>query len=307
MRFAHRKGHLNGYQPGSVGKLAVITGFFCELDNVYPGSHEEKIELLKSKVVKAGPWAIPNQHKVPFFDTTSHKYFKRKLVAKDTFTLFEWTDHMMSVSSNGAASVCWREAILMRVFAQDYPALTDEQANEYFKNTPRKEVGEIAMSVVNDPLRDLGISDKEWRLGSLFTGGGKYRAPGFGGSRGSPIGLLKFLIAVERGKIVDPKSSLEIKRLMYLTDRRIRYAKSSKLKDAAVYFKSGSLYGCRPEEGYNCGKYRGNRVNYMNSVAIVEHGDSLTYMISLMSNVLRKNSAWDHMNLATRVDRIVRE
>jgi hypothetical protein len=94
---------------------------------------------------------------------------------------------------------------------------------------------------------------------------------------------------------------------MYMTDRRIRYGASPALKEAAVYFKSGSLYKCQPEEGFSCGKYRGNVHNYMNSVAIVEHPDSTTYIVALMSNVRRKNSATDHMMLAAAIDKKVRE
>jgi len=117
---------------------------------------------------------------------------------------------------------------------------------------------------------------------------------------------MKYLVALESGKLVDEKSSLEIKRLMYMTDRRIRYAQSPSLKDAAVYFKSGSLYKCKPEENFVCKKYMGNVENYMNSVAIVEHPDGTTYLVTLMSNVLRKNSGTDHMYLANQVDNVIR-
>ena len=112
---------------------------------------------------------------------------------------------------------------------------------------------------------------------------------------------------LERGKIVDRESSLEIKRILYQTDKRIRYAQSPELRSAAVYFKSGSLYKCKPEEGFECKKYMGNVENYMNSVAIVEHPDGTTYMVSLMSNVLRKNSGTDHLYLASQIDRIIRK
>jgi len=44
----------------------------------------------------------------------------------------------------------------------------------------------------------------------------------------------------------------------------------------------------------------------MNSVAIVEHPDGTTYLVAMMSNVLKKNSASDHMALAAAIDRMVR-
>ena len=89
-----------------------------------------------------------------------------------------------------------------------------------------------------------------------------------------------------------------------------RYASSPALKDAAVYFKSGSLYSCKEEAGFKCGKYKGNVKNYMNSFAIVESptGDRrLHYMVMLISNVLRVNSAVEHQTLATRIQRILEE
>ena len=165
----------------------------------------------------------------------------------------------------------------------------------------------LAVAVVNEPLFDLGITKEEWRLGSMFTQGAKSIIPGSGGSIGSPLGLMKLLIAMERGKIVDEKSSLEIKRLLYMTDRRIRYGTSPRLVDAALYFKSGSLYKCKKEEGFECKKYAGNVENFMNSVAIVEHKDGTVYLVVLMSNVLRKNSNIDHQTLATKIDDIVRK
>ena len=305
VRFAKRQEE-RGFQPGSVGKLAVITGLFCELENIYPDSFEQRRNLLKTKFVKAGQWAIYDEHTVPFYEPETKKFFKRQVQAGDVFSLYEWADHMLSVSNNGAASVVWREVILMRAFGKDYPTLTQEQADGYFAKTPKSFLSDVAISVVNEPLRALGITEDEWRLGLMFTRGASGQIPGQGGSIGTPRGLMKFLVALERGAVTDPESSLEIKRLMYMTDRRIRYAGNESIKDAAVYFKSGSLYKCKPEEGYQCAKYKGNVQNFMNSVAIVEHGDSTVYVVALMTNVLRKNSNIDHNALAGKIDKLIR-
>jgi len=303
MRYASRKENLQ-YQPGSVGKIAVATAFFTELSKIYPDSFDQRRALLRDRSVRAGKWAMYDEHTVPIFDLETRKTVKRTVVETDVFSLYEWLDHMLSVSNNGAASVCWREAVLMRVFGKDYPTLTEEQADEYFRTTPKSQLSEIANSVVNDPLRALGITTDEWRLGAFFTKGAGSFSPGKGGSIGTPSGLMKYLVAMERGQVVDSASSLEIKRMLYMTDRRIRYAAAPQLATAAVYFKSGSLYSCKQEEGYQCGKYIGNVNNYMNSVAIVEHTDGTTYLVVLMSNVLKKNSASDHAALASSIDRI---
>jgi hypothetical protein len=63
-----------------------------------------------------------------------------------------------------------------------------------------------------------------------------------------------------------------------------------------------------PEPGYTCRKYQGNKDNLMNSVAIVETpaGENrLHYIVTLNSNVLKRNSAVEHQTLATRIHRII--
>jgi hypothetical protein len=304
IRYAARN-ETAGYQPGSVGKLAVLNGLFTQLAIIYPDSFDKRIELLKTKSVKAGLWGLTDEHTVPIFNVETNKLVKRQVVEADVFTLFEWADHMMSVSNNGAASIVWREVLLMAAFGKEYPTLTQEGADAYFKNTPKKELTDLGNDVVNLPLRKLGITFDEWRLGSFFTRGANNFIGNKDGSIGSPIGLMKFLVQLEQGKVVDEKSSLEMKRLMYMTDRRIRYAQSPALSNAAVYFKSGSLYKCDRSKGEACGKYMGNVQNFMNSVIIVEHPNNKKYMVVLMTNVLRKNSASDHMYLAGSIDKLI--
>lgn len=306
IRYAERN-EKSGYQPGSVGKLAVLAALFTQLKNIYPDSWEKRTELLQNKSVKAGVWGLTDEHTIPIYNIEKNTLVKRQVIAGDVFTLYEWTDHMLSVSNNGAASIVWREVLLMAAFGDRYPVLTQEEADQYFKETPRKELTDLGNDVVNLPLRDMGITTDEWRLGSFFTKGANTYVGDKGGSIGTPMGLMKFLIQLEQGNVVDPESSLEMKRLMYMTDRRIRYAQAPALKEAAVYFKSGSLYKCDRSKGEACGKYMGNVSNYMNSVAIIEHPDNCTYMVVLMTNVLRKNSASDHMYLAGNIDKLIRK
>ncbi len=304
LKYASHKAEI-GYQPGSVGKLSVITALFDQLNKLCPESWDARVALLKNKKVRAGDWAIYDHHTIPDYEPEADKFTKRKVVPNDVFSLYEWADHMMSVSNNGAASIVWREALLMAAFGDKYRNLTQEEADNYFKNTPKKEITLLANKIVNEPLRKVNIGHDEWRLGSFFTSGANKYVNDYGGSIGTPLGLMKYMVQLEQGNIVDEASSLEIKRLLYLTDRRIRYAYSKELKDAAVYFKSGSLYSCDRSNGKTCGEYAGNVYNYMNSVAIVEHPQGKKYIVALMTNVLRKNSAWDHMVLASQLDKII--
>lgn len=306
VRYARRK-EKHGYQPGSVAKLIVAAAMFNELKKIYPNSFEKRQELLRTKYVRGGKWVNYDEHTIPVFDPETKAYKKRVAVESDVFNLYEWADHMISASNNGAACVVWREVILMHAFGKDYPGLTEEMASQFFKDTPKARLTELSVELVNEPIRNAGIAKEELRLGSFFTRGAKAIIPGAGGSIGTPLGFMKYLVAVERGKLVDERSSLEIKRLMYTTSTRIRYASSPHLNAAAVYFKSGSLYQCQPEEGYECKKYMGNKNNYMNSVIIVEHKDGTTYLVALMSNVLKRNSAVDHNALASKIERVIRQ
>ncbi|MFQ5650902.1 MAG: hypothetical protein ACE5IY_13250 [bacterium] len=302
MRYAELRPELQ-YQPGSVGKIAIAVGMFAELEKLFPDSVKYRTYLLRSRVVEADRWIQTDHHKVPIFDPVSRKVEFRAIRAGDRFTLYEWLDHMLSPSSNAAASIVWKEAMLMRKFGRAYPPSRAAEG-AFFDQTPKAKLQEIALSVVSDPLRALGIADRDWRLGSFFTRVGKQIVPR-GGSHASPRGLLMFLMRLEQGRVVDDWTSLELKRLLYMTEKRIRYASAPRLNRSAVYFKSGSLYSCKKEQGYKCGKYRGNRQNYMNSVAIVEKPEGKVYMVALMSNVLRVNSAVEHQSLATFIDKTI--
>jgi hypothetical protein len=292
--------------PGSVGKLCIVAGLFTELKNIYPHDPEKRRQLLRNRMVKGGKWILTDPHEIPVYDPGSRQFKARPAREDDVFSLYEWTDHMLSASANSAASVVWKEVMLLHKFATTYPP-SPEQETEFFEKTPKSELAEIAYSVVNDPLRAIGIEEKDWKLGSFFTATGKQFVPVRGGSSATTLGYIKYLINLERGKIVDRWSSLEIKRLLYMTARRIRYASSPRLNDAAVYFKSGSLYRCTPEAGFECKQYQGNVENVMNSLAIVEQPDGRIYIVGLTSNVLKVNSAVEHQSLATFIDRLLQK
>lgn len=306
LRYAEHRENV-GYQPGSVGKIAVLLAVFDQLQKLCPNSWEDRAGYLKNIKVTSRYWGTGDHHTIPVYDIEKDKLTKRQVIVSDEFSLYEWLDHMVSVSNNGAASVMYREAMLMAAFGQDYFFLDAEKAENYFKETSRDSLTNLANSVVNEPLRKLGIKEDEWKLGGMFTRpAGKYVGRK-GGSIGTPKGLMKFLVQLEQGNVVDKESSLEMKRLLYLTDRRIRYAKSPRLDSAAVYFKSGSYYKCDREKNPDCKSYAGNVFNYMNSVIIVEHPNGLKYIVCLMSNVLNKNSAGAHMYMASKIDDIIDE
>jgi hypothetical protein len=296
-----------GYIPGSVGKLVVLTGLFNELAQLYPHDVEARARLLRETRIVADRWVIPNSHAVPVVNADMTGVSHRAIRVGDEFTLWEWVDHMMSPSSNAAASMVWKQALLMDAFGYRYPP-TAEEEKTFFDGTSRQELSDRAVRVVEEPLLAAGIDTAGLRQRTFFTNTAQAIVPGQG-SYSTPRQLVRWMLRLEQGRLVDPWSSLEMKRLMYFTRRRYRYAASPALREAAVYFKSGSLYRCQEEPGFQCGQYRGNAQNLMHSVAIVESpatGDSQrVYVVSMMSNVLKLNSAGEHAEIATRIERLL--
>ena len=296
-----------GYQPGSVAKIIAAMGLFDALHNVYGDNWEAIRAVLYNRKVRGNDFAIHDHHTIPIYDVKNDKYSKRKAATTDVFSLYEWLDHMFSVSNNGAASVVMREMLLVHIMDDYYECATQKEMDDVIDKAGRSVLANLTEDLTNCVLESIDISREEYRLGGFFTDGAEKYVPRQGGSIGTTQGLMKFMYALESGQVINERISLEIKRLMYLTDRRIRYAASNSLDNDAVYFKSGSFYSYKPEPGYVKKNYAGNKFNYMNSVAIIEKQDSTQkkYMVALMSNVLRKNSANEHYALAKRIDELI--
>jgi hypothetical protein len=292
--------------PGSVGKVIVALGFFQALSDAYADDIEARRKVLRDTVVTANRFIRTDTHTVPMWHPGEPKVTKRPLREGDAANLWTYLDWMCSASSNAAAGMMQREVLLLRRFGREYP-VEPERAQAYFDATEKARLQADLAGAIQSPVTRNGLDLGELRQGSFFTREGKRLVPGTS-SHATSRGLMRYLVRLEQGKLVDRFSSLEIKRLIYLTDRRIRYASAPALRDTAVYFKSGSLYSCKPEAGFTCKKYHGNVKNYMNSIAIVETPDRkvpLYYMVVVMSNVLRKNSAVAHQTLATRIHRLI--
>jgi hypothetical protein len=305
-RYAEHRGEVR-QNVGSVGKLVVGLAVFQALADIWPEDIDWRTRILRDTMVTADSFIHTDHHKVRLFDVETRKLNKRPLQEGDQGTLWEYLDWMLSASSNAAASMCMREAMLLRQYGKDYPP-SQAETERFFNETPKQELTELFVRTFFEPVTRNGLDLELLRQGSFFTHTGKRRVPGGGNSYGTARELMKYLLRMEQGRLVDIYSSREIKRLLYMTEWRIRYASSPALRNSAVYFKSGSLYKCKPEPDFKCGKYMGNVRNYMNSVAIVEtdsDGWQLDYMVTLISNVLRKNSAVEHQTLATRIHRLI--
>ena len=290
---------------GSVGKLICMAALFHALAEAFPDP-ADRARVLREAVSPAGSWVSNEIHKVPKWNENDQRNYYSVIQPTDEFRLGEWIDHAISASANGAGSIIWREAMLIRHFGSEYPKSFAE-SERFFAETPKKELAALALAVVTEPLQAAGIDTTNLQQGSMWTTNSKQKVPGTV-SFATPRELARFAFRIEQGKLVDEWSSLEMKKYMYLTKRRYRYCYAPELKDEAVFFKSGSLYSCQPEEGFRCDKYMGNVRNMMNSVAVVEGDDpgKPFYIATLMSNVLRFNSAWDHSRIAAAVHETLR-
>jgi len=291
---------------GSVGKLVVATALFETLAELYPDNTAAREDVLRNARVIADRFIEHDHHQVPIWDVENRKLSFRSLRIGDEGTLWEYLDWMLSASSNAAASMVLRELLLLRHFRHDYP-VSVEQAQEFLESAGATELRELMLGGLVGALENNGIDTESLRQGSFFTRYGKNRTGGVT-SYGTPRELLKLILLLEQGKLTDEFSSRELKRLLYMTQKRIRYASHPALNESAVYFKSGSLYSCQPEPGFKCGKYKGNKRNSLASVAIIEtekDGRDLHYLVVVISNVLRVNSAVAHQTLALRIHRMI--
>lgn len=295
------------FNPGSVGKLAVAMGVFQALAEAYPADIGARERVLRDSLVVADDFIVHDHHKVPLWRPESQQLTHRPIREGDRANLWTYLDWMMSASSNAAASLSIKHLMLLKHFGRDYP-VPEARADSFFSQTPKSELGGILKTALQEGVVAGGLDAGSFRQGGFFTREAKRQVPGTS-SYATPRELMRFLLHLEQGKVVDPFSSREIKRLMYMTQRRIRYASSPALYEAAVYFKSGSMYRCRPEPEFQCNKYQGNALNVLNSVAIIEAPAGserpLFYMAVLTSNVLKKNASWAHRSLATRLHELI--
>lgn len=290
---------------GSVGKLLCMAALFHALADAFPDT-ADRARILRDADSAAGRWVSNEIHKVPKWNEMLGRNTYSVIVPTDRFRLSEWLDHAISASANGAGSIIWREAMLLRHFGSAYP-VADEARERFFRETPKTDLAALARAVITEPLAEAELDTDNLQQGSFWTTNSKQIVPGTM-SFATTRELARFAFRIEQGRLVDAWSSLQMKKYMYLTKRRYRYSYAPELGDAAVFFKSGSLYSCRPEEGYRCQKYMGNARNMMNSLTIVEGADRAGphYITALMSNVLKYNSAWDHSRIAAAVHETIR-
>lgn len=290
---------------GSVGKLLVALALFQTLADIYPTDIAAREQVLRDAAITADAFSQHDRHVVPFYDVDSGRRHGRPIRVGDRASLWEFVDWMLSASSNSAAAVVQKELIALAHFGARYPVAAEEQA-AFFAYSSRAELGAIMRSAMDRSLQQNGFDQARLRQGSFFTRTGNRRVQ-VTTSHATPEELVRLLYRLEAGTLVDAFSSREIKRLIYMTQRRIRYASHPSLNEAAVYFKSGSYYQCH-DRSRGCPEFAGDKTNRLASVAIVESPAGAPvhrYLVAVMSNVLSVNSAVAHQTLAMRIHRMI--
>ncbi len=285
--------------PGSIGKIMVATSLFDALAKIAPRSTEAREKILRERIITANEFIEKDEHVVPFWDETSRKIYFRPLQIGDQANLWTFLDWMLSASSNAAASMVMREVLLMNHFRKNYPPTQAEEMRFFASSVPQS----ILASSFSRPMSALGFAPSRLFQASFFTARAKSLISG-AGSSANTRDLVSLLLKIENGTLVDEFSSLEMKRLLYLTQHRERYVGVSVLNDAAVYFKAGSLYKC----GGSCEKYEGTKLNMLNAAVIVEDPvgkDRVHYLLALSTNIVRRNSEQIHKSIAANIHRII--
>ena len=316
--------------PGSVAKVLVASGMFEQLKQRFPNDIAAREKMLRETIVAADDWAMRDSHDLPVI--TGEKLDKstsRRVAIGDKFSLWEWMDGALSASNNSAASMLWREATLMKLLGADYPPAKVNA--DLWKQLGRDALTSASFDVVNKPLLDAGLDPEVFKLRLYFTtGAGKY-------IRSQPcsataLSLVQWLLRVEQGRMVDEWSSLELKKMLYLTRRRVRYLHTHKLDNFAAFFKSGSLFKFKPETTLRV-QYEGDAQNVLNSLIEIDTtppppealaavtgptatlaaktpsvnaaGKPYVYLVAVMSNELKRNAAEDHARLAEAIHALV--
>ena len=301
---AHGAGE--SFMLASCGKILVALGVLGKLAEIYPSDPAQRERVLRETEVIADELILGDEHEVPFWHLAEGRIEHRPLRIGDRANLWTYLDWMMSASSNAAGSTVMKELILMERFGAAYSTAGAQKA-EFWESASASELAAMLQKAVRRPLERSGLNTAALMHYRFFTRAGQRKVP----SRGSAATLnemMRLLLLLEQGRLVDEFSSLELKRLLYLTQKRERFAAAPELEAAAVYLKTGSFYRCQPERGYLCEKYWGNLQNLLNAVAIVEApagARAQTYMVVMSSNVLRRDSAALHAEIAGRLQQLM--
>jgi hypothetical protein len=187
---------------GSVGKLVAALGLFQALADAWPDDTQRRWELLRDTPVIADDFSQRDHHTVRFYDPATGAGERRPIEIGDEASLFTYLDWMVSVSSNSAAAMIMREAMLLRARGQAYP-LPNASIDPFFDDLGGSGRTALFQDTFWDALERNGFDLERFRQGSFFTQGGKARVNGGGNSYATVRSLALFALRLEQGRLVD--------------------------------------------------------------------------------------------------------
>lgn len=129
----------NGYNrqnPGSIGKIAAAIGIFQALADLYPDNLARREQILRETVITADDFINYDTHRVPLWNPHTGKLTHRPLQIGDQGSLWEYLDWTLAASSNAAASMVMKHAMLLAYFKRHYPVSEKEQASFLIEHPP---------------------------------------------------------------------------------------------------------------------------------------------------------------------------
>ena len=190
-RYAEYRGDYR-QNVGSVGKLLAALGLFQALADAWPDDRDRRTAILRDTVITADNFSNSDHHKIRVFNVEKKEMIRRTLTDGEQGSLWEYLDWMLSVSSNSAAAVLMRDAMLLKHFGKEYP-VSEEQIKAFFADTPRTELTALFQQTFWEPVTRNGLSLEQLRQGSFFTRQGKANVAGGGNSYATARSLMPSL------------------------------------------------------------------------------------------------------------------
>ncbi len=132
--------------------------------------------------------------------------------------------------------------------------------------------------------------------------------PGAGDSYGTARELMRYLLRLEQGRLVDVFSSREIKRLIYLTEVASATPSSPALAAVGRVLQVRLAVPVRERSRLQLQAVRGQRQElheFDGDRRVTGRRTQAVLHRTLVTNILRKNSAGEHQALAIRLQQLI--
>ena len=137
LRYAEHRGN-HRQNVGSVGKLLVALGLFQALADTWPDDLDRRKDVLRDTMMTADNFLTVTITPIRIFNVETRELIRRPIADGDQGSLWEYLDWMLSVSSNSAAAMVMRDAMLLQPFWPGLPGVGRRDQNFLFHHTRRR-------------------------------------------------------------------------------------------------------------------------------------------------------------------------